>query len=62
MPDDPEVLHEYARLGVSRVLVPATAVTGLDSGIRGPEDVLKWKDTVARLPLSNSGQNNDGTH
>ena len=49
MPDDPEVLHDYARLGVSRVLVPVTAVTGLDSGIRGPEDVLKWKDTVARF-------------
>ncbi len=48
MPSDLELLTDYASLGVSRVLVPVTTVTGLDSGIQGPEDVLKWKDTIER--------------
>ncbi|MGR8919291.1 MAG: LLM class F420-dependent oxidoreductase [Gammaproteobacteria bacterium] len=48
MPADPALLEEYAALGVSRVLVPVTGVTGLDTSIRGPEDVLKWRDTIAR--------------
>ena len=48
MPGDPELLNDYAALGVSRVLVPVTTVTGLDSGIQNADDVLKWKDTVAR--------------
>ena len=49
MPGDPELLNDYAALGVSRVLVPVTTVTGLDSGIQNADDVLKWKDTVARF-------------
>ncbi len=49
MPNDPELLSDYARLGVSRVLVPVTTVTGLDSGIQNPDDVLRWKDTIDRF-------------
>lgn len=49
MPADLELLNDYAALGVSRVLVPVTTLTGLDSGIQNPGDVLKWKDTVARF-------------
>lgn len=48
MPSDLELLADYANFGVSRVLVPVTTVTGLDSGIQGPDDVLKWKDTIER--------------
>lgn len=48
MPSDPALLVDYARLGVTRVLVPVTGLTGLDSGIQNPGDVLKWKDTIAR--------------
>ncbi len=46
MPDDPKLLDDYLKLGVDRVLVPVTGVTGLDSGITGPQDVLKWKSIV----------------
>jgi len=49
MPADPQLLSEYARLGVKRVLVPVTNVTGLDSGIRNPDDVFRWKDTISRF-------------
>ena len=49
MPSDPELLSDYARLGVHRVLVPVTTVTGLDSGIKNPDDVLQWKDTIERF-------------
>jgi probable F420-dependent oxidoreductase len=48
MPSDLALLPDYARLGVSRVLVPVTSLTGLDSGIQNADDVLKWKDTIAR--------------
>ena len=48
IPSDLELLADYANFGVSRVLVPVTTVTGLDSGIQGPDDVLKWKDTIER--------------
>ncbi len=49
MPSDPELLSDYARLSVNRVLVPVTTVTGLDSGIKNPDDVLQWKDTIERF-------------
>ena len=49
MPSDPELLSDYARLGVNRVLVPVTTVAGLDSGIKNPDDVLHWKDTIERF-------------
>ena len=49
MPNDPELLHDYARIGVDRVLVPVTTVTGLDSGINNPDDVLKWRETIEQF-------------
>lgn len=49
MPADLQLLTDYAKLGVKRVLVPVTQVTGLDSGIRNPDDVLRWKDTISRF-------------
>ena len=39
MPSDVELLADYARLGVNRVLVPVTGLTGLDSGIQNPGDL-----------------------
>jgi probable F420-dependent oxidoreductase len=46
VPDDRRLLRDYARIGVDRVLVPVTAVSGLDSGINSPEDVLRWKSII----------------
>lgn len=46
MPDDRKLLDAYVKLGVDRVLVPVTTVTGLDSGISGPQDVFKWKSLI----------------
>ena len=48
MPDDLALLPDYARLGVTRVLVPVSGLTGLDIAIQNPNDALKWKDTIAR--------------
>jgi len=46
MPDDRKLLDAYVKLGVDRVLVPVTTVTGLDSDISGPQDVFKWKSLI----------------
>ena len=43
MPDEISSLSNYRDLGVDRVLVPVTGVTGMDTGIEGPEDVLNLK-------------------
>jgi probable F420-dependent oxidoreductase len=48
MPDDPAEIPELARLGATRLLVPATPMGGLKQMIRGPEDVAKLKDMVER--------------
>ena len=48
MPDSLEDLPEYAKLGVSRVLIPVTSVTGLDSGISNVDDVIAWKDRIEK--------------
>ena len=48
IPDDVSQLSDYAAAGVSRVLVPVTGVAGLARRIRGPEDLLAWRDTIAR--------------
>jgi probable F420-dependent oxidoreductase len=47
-PDDLERLPELAAAGVGRVLVPVTANTGVTRPIRGPEDLLAWRDVIAR--------------
>lgn len=46
--DDLDRLPELAKLGVSRVLVPVSGIAGIATRIRGPEDALAWKDTIAR--------------
>ena len=48
IPDDLETLPELAKLGVSRVLVPVSPIAGLQTRIRGAEEALAWKDTIAR--------------
>ena len=48
MPDEISSLSNYRDLGVDRVLVPVTGVTGMDTAIEGPEDVLKFKDLISR--------------
>ncbi|MGR8947114.1 MAG: LLM class F420-dependent oxidoreductase [Gammaproteobacteria bacterium] len=46
MPDDRAILKDYAARGVNRVLVPVTAMAGLDSAINKPEDVFKWRSLI----------------
>ena len=48
VPDDLETLPEFAKAGVARVLVPVSPMAGLANPIRGPEDVLAWRDTIER--------------
>ena len=48
MPEDHAQIPELAKLGATRLLVPATAMAGLKQMIRGPEDVAAWKDVVER--------------
>jgi probable F420-dependent oxidoreductase len=47
MPDDPGMLPDLAKAGVSRVLVPVSTV-GLKQRIRGPEDLAQWCKTIDR--------------
>ncbi|MEM7541436.1 MAG: LLM class F420-dependent oxidoreductase [Pseudomonadota bacterium] len=46
MPNDLKDLNDYARLGITRVLVPVSALTGLDVAISSPEDALSWKSRI----------------
>jgi probable F420-dependent oxidoreductase len=48
MPDDVAELDALRRLGVSRVLVPASGGAGLASRIRGPEDLASWTELIER--------------
>ena len=48
LPDDLAELDELCRLGVTRVLVPATGGAGLPSRIRGPEDLAGWRQLIER--------------
>jgi probable F420-dependent oxidoreductase len=48
MPDDVAELDALRRLGVSRVLVPASGGAGLASRIRGPEDLAGWTEVIER--------------
>ena len=41
-------IPSLAALGVTRVLVPVTGVAGLHGVIRGPADVLAWRETIER--------------
>ena len=48
LPDDLSELGALHRLGVTRVLVPATGGAGLPSRIRGPEDLANWRQVIER--------------
>jgi len=48
MPEDESGIAALARLGVKRLLVPVTNMAGLPTAIRGPEEALKWRDTVEK--------------
>ena len=48
IPENLYDLEKYAQLGVSRVLLPVTSVTGLDSGISNVDDVIAWKDKIEK--------------
>ena len=47
-PDDLSRIPELAAAGIGRVLVPVTANTGVTRPITGPEDLLAWRDVIAR--------------
>jgi probable F420-dependent oxidoreductase len=48
MPDKVEELDALRRLGVSRVLVPASGGAGLPARIRGPEDLAGWTPIIEK--------------
>ena len=48
LPDDLAELDELTRLGITRVLVPATGGAGLPARIRGPEDLAGWRALIER--------------
>jgi probable F420-dependent oxidoreductase len=49
MPEDPEEMESLAKSGVTRMMVPVVGLAGVKSrGIEGPEDVLKWRETIER--------------
>jgi len=48
LPDKLEDLPALAAMGVSRVMVPVSAMAGLATAIATPDDALKWRDTIAR--------------
>ncbi len=48
VPDDLARIPELAAAGIGRVLVPVTANTGVTRPISGPEDLLAWRDVIAR--------------
>ena len=48
LPDSLEDIPALAKLGVTRVLVPASPMAGLKQVIASPEDAAGWKDTIAK--------------
>ncbi len=48
VPASLDEIPRLAALGVSRVLVPVTPMAGAGGAIASPDDVLKWRDTLAR--------------
>ena len=48
LPDDLDMIPEYAAAGVRRVLVPVSPIAGLDTAVASPEDALGWRDTLQR--------------
>mgnify|MGYP001428927834 CR=1 FL=1 len=49
MPEDEGEMAILAKSGVTRMMVPVVGLAGVkDRGIDGPEDVLKWRETIER--------------
>jgi probable F420-dependent oxidoreductase len=48
LPENLEDIEGMRRLGVTRVLVPATTGAGLPARIRGPEDLAGWTPIIER--------------
>lgn len=49
MPEDEDEMSYLAENGVTRMMVPVVGLAGVkDRGIDGPEDVLKWRETIER--------------
>ena len=48
LPEDLAELDALERMGVTRVLVPATSGAGLPSRIRGLEDLANWRQVIER--------------
>jgi alkanesulfonate monooxygenase SsuD/methylene tetrahydromethanopterin reductase-like flavin-dependent oxidoreductase (luciferase family) len=48
LPDDLAELDALRRLGVTRMLVPASGGAGLQARIRGPEDLANWTQIIER--------------
>jgi probable F420-dependent oxidoreductase len=48
VPASLDEIPKLAALGVSRVLVPVTPMAGAGTSIASPDDVMKWRDTLAR--------------
>lgn len=48
LPASLDEIPALAKAGVTRLLVPASGMAGLPVVVRGPEDVVKWRDTLDR--------------
>jgi probable F420-dependent oxidoreductase len=48
VPDDLSDIPKLAAAGVKRLAVPVSSGTGLKAVIRGPEDALKWRNTIEK--------------
>ena len=48
VPDDLGDIPKLAAAGVKRLAVPVSSGTGLRAVISGPEDALKWRDTIEK--------------
>lgn len=46
MPEDFSLIEEYAKQGVTRLLVPSSQMAGLKQMVRGPEDLDQWRDII----------------
>lgn len=45
-PDDPAEIPKLAAMGVSRILVPVTPITGLTAPVSSPADALTWRTRI----------------
>lgn len=48
LPDDLDDIPRLAALGVSRLAVPVTSLTGLDTVISGPDDIPRWAEIIEK--------------